>query len=307
MQWIKPGTRINFLGKKKVAAVISAAMIIAGVVSLIAKGGPRYGVDFTGGTLVQLKFSAPVEIKDVRAGLKEMGLGDSDIQRFGVENEIIVRMGASTGELQDFGEKIAAQLREKLPGQTIEVRRTELVGPKAGKDLRQKGILAIVVGWAAMLIYITWRFEFKFAVGAIVALVHDVTITIGVFSLLDKEITLTIIAALLSIIGYSVNDTIVVFDRVRENIKARRKGTLAEVLNLSINETLSRTLLTSFTVLIAVVVLTIFGGGVIRDFAFALVIGVIVGTYSSIYIAGALVSVWQPTKSVRKLAAARRR
>jgi len=307
LQFIKPGTHIDFLGKKKVAFFISAVLIIIGIVSLIAKGGPNYGIDFTGGTLLQLKFSKPVAIKAVRAGLKEMGMGDSVIQRFGSAEEIVIRMAASPRELEDLGKKVTTRLQNKLPGQTIEVRRTELVGPKVGRDLREKAILAIIIAMGAMIIYISWRFEFRFAVGAIVALIHDVAVTVGVFSLMDKEFTLPIIAALLTIVGYSVNDTIVVFDRVRENLRARRKGEVQDILNLSINETLSRTLLTSVTTLIVVIVLTLFGGEVIHDFAFALVVGVIVGTYSSIFIASALISIWQPKRRRGKLAAARRR
>lgn len=307
MEFIRAGTQIDFLSKKKAALFISAAVIIAGLVSLIARGGPNYGIDFSGGTLVQLKFSRPVAVREVRSGLKAMGLGDSVIQRFGSEEEIVIRMRSSPGGLEDVGRKITTQLQKTLPGLDVEVRRTELVGPKVGKDLRQKAILAIAIALCAIVIYISWRFEFRFAIAAIVALVHDITVTVGVFSLMDKEFTLPIIAALLTIVGYSLNDTIVVFDRVRDNLKARRRGTVDEVLNRSINETLSRTLLTSLTTLVVVVVLTTLGGEVIHDFAFALVIGVVVGTYSSIFIASPILSVWQPKASARRLAAAKGR
>ncbi len=307
MEFIKPGTQINFLGKRRAALYISALVIIAGLISLIAKGGPNYGIDFTGGTLVQLKFSTPVTVKEVRSGLKDIGLGDSLIQRFGSENEIVVRLEASPGGLEDVGRKITEQLRKTLPEQTIEVRRTELVGPKVGKDLRQKAVMSIVIALCAIVLYISWRFEFRFAVAAIVALIHDIVITVGVFSIMDKEFTLPVVAALLTIVGYSLNDTIVVFDRVRDNLKARRRGTIFETLNTSINETLSRTALTSLTTLMVVLVLTIFGGEVIHNFAFALAIGVIVGTYSSIFIASPILAAWQSRRSGGRLVAARRR
>jgi preprotein translocase subunit SecF len=308
LEFIKPGTQINFLGKRRTALYISALVIIAGLVSLIAKGGPNYGIDFTGGTLVQLKFSAPVTVKEVRSGLKDIGLGDSLIQRFGSENEIVVRLEASPGGLEDVGRKITEQLRKTLPEQTIEVRRSELVGPKVGKDLRQKAVMSIVIALCAIVLYISWRFEFRFAVAAIVALVHDIVITVGVFSIMDKEFSLPVVAALLTIVGYSLNDTIVVFDRVRDNLKARRRGTVFETLNTSINETLSRTALTSLTTLMVVLVLTIFGGEVIHNFAFALAIGVIVGTYSSIFIASPILAAWQSRRSGGgRLVAARRR
>ncbi len=307
MEFIKPGTQINFLGKRRAALYISVLVIIAGLVSLIAKGGPNYGIDFTGGTLVQLKFSAPVTVKEVRSGLKDIGLGDSLIQRFGSENEIVVRLEASPGGLEDVGRKITEQLRKTLPEQIIEVRRTELVGPKVGKDLRQKAVMSIVIALCAIVLYISWRFEFRFAVAAIVALVHDIVITVGVFSIMDKEFSLPVVAALLTIVGYSLNDTIVVFDRVRDNLKARRRGTIFETLNTSINETLSRTALTSLTTLMVVLVLTIFGGEVIHNFAFALAIGVIVGTYSSIFIASPILAAWQSRRSGGRLVAARRR
>lgn len=307
MELIKAGTQINFLGKRRKALYISAVVIIAGLVSLIAKGGLNYGIDFTGGTLVQLKFSAPVTVREVRSGLKDIGLGDSLIQRFGNENEIVVRLEASPGGLEDIGHKITEQLRKTLPEQTIEVRRTELVGPKVGKDLRHKAVMSIVIALCAIVLYISWRFEFRFAVAAIVALIHDIVVTVGVFSLMDKEFSLPVVAALLTIVGYSLNDTIVVFDRVRDNLKARRRGTVFDTLNVSINETLSRTVLTSATTLMVVVVLTIFGGEVIHNFAFALVIGVIVGTYSSIFIASPILAAWQPRRSGGKLVAARRR
>jgi preprotein translocase subunit SecF len=309
LEFIKSGTQVNFLSKGRAALIISAVVILAGLISLIAKGGPNYGIDFTGGTLVQLKFSNPVSVKEVRAGIKPIGLGDSVIQQFGSNDEIVVRMGVATGELEDIGRTLRAQLLKAMPGQKIEVRRTELVGPKVGKDLREKAVLAIIVALFAIVGYISWRFEFRFAIAAIVALIHDIVVTVGVFSIMDKEFTLPIIAALLTIVGYSLNDTIVVFDRVRENLKARRKGTVQDILNKSINETLSRTILTSLTTLFVVLVLTLFGGEVIHDFAFALVIGVIVGTYSSIFIASPLLAMWQPTSRTgrSRLAAARRR
>jgi preprotein translocase subunit SecF len=307
VEFLKSVPHVDFIKKRKVALIISLVLIIAGSVSLITRGGPNYGIDFTGGTLVQLKFSQPVTVQEVRSGLKGIGLGDSVIQRFGSENEVVIRMEASAGNLEDVGHKITSHLQKLLPGQSIEVRRTELVGPKVGKDLRGKALLAIVIALCGIVAYISWRFEFRFAVAAIVALIHDMMITVGVFSILDKEFTLTIVAALLAIVGYSLNDTIVVFDRIRENFKARRRGAVDEVINKSINETLSRTILTSLTTLMVVLVLTLFGGEVIHAFAFALVIGVMVGTYSSVFIASPILSFWQARVKRGALAAAGRR
>lgn len=285
--------RINFMGKRRVAAVVSGALILAGIVSLVAHGGPNYGIDFAGGTLVQLKFSGVAPLGPVRSALAGMNLGEVEVQHFGDETEVLIRVERSSESLEDLGSTIRDELRSRFPEQTIQLRRAEMVGPKVGKDLRRKALFSVFYAMLGILAYVAFRFELKFAVGAVVALFHDVIITIGIFSLLDKEFTLSVIAALLTIIGYSLNDTIVVYDRIRENMRLLRRERYETLLNASLNQTLNRTLLTSVTTLLVLVALFILGGGVIHDFAFTLIIGVIVGTYSSIYVASPVVLAWQ--------------
>jgi preprotein translocase subunit SecF len=298
MEFIKPGTKIDFLGIRRSAFVLSGLLIAASIISVILHGGLNYGIDFAGGTLVQVKFSKPTQVEAIKENLASIGLDRSLVQRFGErgENEYLIRVEKSVSDLEGLSGQIEATLREAYGKDGVEVRRTEMVGPKVGEDLRKKGILAIVYALIGILIYITWRFEFIFAVGAITALAHDVMITVGAFSIADKEFTLPIVAAILTIIGYSLNDTIVVYDRIRENGRRMRRESFARVINASINETLSRTLLTSLTTLIVVIVLFIYGGGVIHDFAFALMVGVLVGTYSSIFVASPIILTWQQRK-----------
>ena len=302
MEIIKPGTDFNFVGKMKIAFFISLALIITGILSLIIHGGPNLGIDFAGGTLVQIKFQEPATVNDIRAPLKTINLGNSTIQQFGYSNnnEFLIKTEKSSSGLKGLSDKIEEALTNAYPEGGFEIRRVEVVGPKVGKDLREKGILAMVYAMIGILIYVTWRFEFRYAVGAIIALAHDVIITVGVFSLMDKEFTLPIIAALLTIIGYSLNDTIVVYDRIRENLKFVKRQKLQYIVNSSINQTLSRTILTSGTTLLVVGALFFLGGAVIHDFAFALLIGVIVGTYSSIFIASPTILVWDSIKSSKK-------
>jgi preprotein translocase subunit SecF len=298
MEFIKPGTKIDFLGIRRSAFVLSGLLIAASIISVILHGGLNYGIDFAGGTLVQVKFSKPTQVEAIKENLASIGLDRSLVQRFGErgENEYLIRVEKSVSDLEGLSGQIEATLREAYGKDGVEVRRTEMVGPKVGEDLRKKGILAIVYALIGILIYITWRFEFIFAVGAITALAHDVMITVGAFSIAEKEFTLPIVAAILTIIGYSLNDTIVVYDRIRENGRRMSRESFARVINASINETLSRTLLTSLTTLIVVIVLFIYGGGVIHDFAFALMVGVLVGTYSSIFVASPIILTWQQRK-----------
>jgi preprotein translocase subunit SecF len=295
MEFVKPGTKINFLGIRRFTFGLSALLIGATVISIILHGGLNFGIDFAGGTLVQVKFSEPIQAERIKENLASIGLGESLVQRFGEkgENEYLIRVEKSVSDLEGLSGQIERTLQEVYGKDGVEVRRTEMVGPKVGKDLRKKGILAIIYALVGILIYVTWRFEFIFAVGAIIALAHDVMITVGVFSITNKEFTLPIVAAILTIIGYSLNDTIVVYDRIRENRRKMRRESFATVINSSINETLSRTLLTSLTTLIVVVILFIFGGGVIHNFAFALMVGVLVGTYSSIFVASPIILTWQ--------------
>ena len=274
------------------AVALSGVVILIGVISILIHGGLRYGIDFAGGTLVQLKFIEPPAIEDVRDGLKTIGLGESTIQEFGSKNHILIHVERSEEKLEEMGTRIKNSLVGKFNADNIVVERVEMVGPKVGKDLRKKAILSIVYAIIGIVIYISWRFEFQYAIAAIIALIHDVLVTMGAFSLADKEFTLVIVAAFLAIIGYSLNDTIVVFDRIRENMRRKGKTLLEDVINASINQTLSRTILTSGTTLLVVVALFFLGGEIIHDFSFALMIGVLVGTYSSIFIASVFLVYW---------------
>ena len=302
MELIKPDININIVGKMKVAAIFSLILIIVSIVSLILHGGPRLGIDFSGGTLVQIQFKKETTVDRIRSGLKKIDLENSVIQQFGYKdnNEFLIRTEKSTSDLKGLSGEIEDALTVTYDKDDFEVRRVEIVGPKVGKDLRQKGINAMLIAMIGILIYITWRFEFRYAIGAIIALTHDVLITVGIFSLLGKEFTLPIIAALLTIIGYSLNDTIVVYDRIRENIRKSRKQALREVLNSSINQVLSRTVLTSVTTLLVVFALFFLGGAVIHDFAFALLVGILVGTYSSVFIASPTILAWEIFKPSKK-------
>ena len=340
MQFIKPGININFIGKRKIAFVLSLAMILISIGSLLVNRGPRYGIDFAGGTLVQVKFDASVSIDQIKSGLATMELAASAVQQFGQadDHEYLIRTDATNPAMEGLSERIEKNLKEAT-NVPVEIRRVEMVGPQVGQDLREKALFAMFYALLLITVYISgrfelkwamsgivaaaimgsvyllslfqvsvpflmlaalivslvifWFFEFKYAMGAIVALIHDVTITVGMFSIFDKEFTLPIVAALLTIIGYSLNDTIIVFDRIRENLRKYHKEPLSTILNKSINETLSRTILTSGTTMIVVVALFILGGGIIHDFSFALMIGVLVGTYSSIFVASPILLAWQ--------------
>lgn len=340
MELIKPGISIDFLGRRKLTFGLSIVLIFATIILLIWRGGPNLGVDFSGGILIQAKLGehhSPAEIREV---LNTIQLQDSIIQEFGGEEkrEYLIRVRETNIQLSGLSEKVRSALADQW-GEEVEIRRVEMVGPKVGKDLKQKALFAIFYAILFIAIYISGRFELKwlmsiimalclalvvyiasslgmtvtwlimialavtlglcwflkmkYAMGAIIALIHDVILTAGAFALTDREISLSIIAAFLTIVGYSLNDTIVVFDRIRENLGRFRKRNFQEVMNASINETLSRTLLTSTTTLIVVVVLFILGGGVIHDFAFAMLIGIIVGTYSSIFVASPILLLWE--------------
>ncbi len=294
MELIPPGTNIDFVGKRKLFFGVSLALILVGLVSLVVRGGPRYGIDFAGGTLIQVKFHKPVTTKEIRNALSGVVQGKAVVQSFGEDNEYIIQLEQSTEELEGLSSRVRDALAKAIGDDALEIRRVEMVGPKVGKDLREKGLLAILFALGAILLYIWWRFELRFGLGAVAALFHDVLITVGAFSLFDKQFDLTTVAALLTIVGYSLNDTIVVYDRIRENRKRLGgKGDLVAIVNRSINETLSRTILTSGTTLLVVAALFVLGGGVIHDFAFALLVGVVVGTYSSIYIASPVVLLFE--------------
>ncbi len=291
MEFIKPGINIQFVGRRFLFITLSAVVILIGIASLIFHGGLNYGIDFAGGTMVQVKFSQPTTPENIRKALKGLDLGSSTIQQFEESSgeEFLIRVEKSKSDLVGLSDEIKATLDKAYGDNQVDIRRVEMVGPKVGQDLRRKGVMAIIYALVGILIYVTFRFEFKFALGAVVALFHDVIITVGIFSLLDKEFNLSILAALLAIVGYSLNDTIVVYDRIRENLKQPGKRSYEELINTSINETLSRTILTSLTTVLVLLSLFFLGGGVIHDFAFALMVGVIVGTYSSIFIASPIV------------------
>ncbi len=289
---------VDFIGKRRLFMMISAIAILVGLASLMVRGGLNYGIDFAGGTMVQVRFASDVGSEELRQALAGVDMGDVSIQQFEDEeaHEFLIRVEKSKTDLVGLSDEIKVVLDKVFGSENVDIRRVEMVGPKVGKDLRRQGMLAIIYAMIGILIYITVRFEFRFALGAIVALVHDVMITVGVFALLNKEFSLPIVAALLAIVGYSLNDTIVVYDRIRENMKGAGKLDFIGTVNRSINQTISRTILTSLTTMLVLVSLFFLGGGVIHDFAFAMIIGVLVGTYSSIFIASPVVISMQPKK-----------
>jgi len=289
MQLINPDLHVDFLGKRKMAAIFSIVMIVASLGFLAAKG-LNFGIDFTGGTLVEVKFDKAPKISDVRNSIAPKGYEQAVIQQFGAPEEILIRVqNKEASDSSKIGTDILDALNGTFSADSVEMRRVEFVGPQVGEELTEAGIMAVLFAMAAILVYVTFRFRLRFAIGADVALLHDVTIVVGIFALTGKEFTLPVVAAILTVIGYSLNDTIVVFDRIRENFALNRKKKKPEeevdVVNNSINQTLARTLMTSFTTLLVVIALFLFGGEVIHDFAFALIVGIVVGTYSSIYIA----------------------
>lgn len=293
MELIKPDVNIDFVGKCRYAAIVSVVLILVGFAALIMRGGPNYGVDFAGGTVAQVRFSSPTDAATIKEVLVPEVLSSAMIQRFGDEqSEFLIRAEETDDGLQGLRTALMQKLGEKYGADNVELRRIEMVGPQVGKDLRQKGLLAVVYAMIGILVYISWRFELRFAVGAVIALIHDVFLTFGAFSLFDKEIGLPVVAAFLAIVGYSLNDTIIVYDRIRENRGRYHDKSFSFLVNRSINDTLSRTILTSSTTLLVVLALFIFGGGVINDFAFALLVGIVVGTYSSVFIASAILLAW---------------
>jgi preprotein translocase subunit SecF len=351
MELIKPDINIDFVGKRKLAFILSGLMLLMTVASLFIHGGLNQGIDFAGGILVQVRFNEPTDAAAIKKSLTPLGMQDSTVQSFGREgNEFLIRAEKAGLKLQGLGDRVRETLQSAYP-KGFEVRRVEMVGPKVGHDLRRKALLAIFYAILLIVVYISGRFEAKwglaavmaavlvgaillvqtifaatggedagmvpliitalvvtmgacwlfrlrYALGAIVALIHDVAITVGVFSIMGKEFTLPIVAALLTIIGYSLNDTIVVFDRIRENLRKSGRVPLATVINDSVNQTLSRTILTSGTTIIVVAALWILGGGVIEDFAFALLVGIIVGTYSSVFVASPVLLLLPEGKAV---------
>jgi preprotein translocase subunit SecF len=283
MEILKQNLAIDFMSKRRYAMVFSGLLLVIAIGSLVTQG-LSFGVDFTGGTLIEVGYPQSVDLVDIRSTLDAGGYGQPQVQHFGSSRDVLIRMAPREDkESAKLSEEILATLRQHDPG--VEMRRVEFVGPQVGEELTEQGGLAMIYALAGILIYIVIRFHARFAPGAVLALVHDVLIIMGIFSVLQLEFDLTVLAALLAVIGYSLNDTIVVFDRIRENFRKIRKGTPEEIINASLNQTLSRTLITSLTTLVVVVALFVFGGEIIHSFAFALIMGVVVGTYSSIYVA----------------------
>jgi preprotein translocase subunit SecF len=288
-------TNFDFMGRRKYAYMFSGLMILISAASLIIHGGPRLGIDFTSGTLMQVRFDRPVAMADVRGAVDAAGFTGTELQAISGGNDILIRLHQRDGAGDPFG-KVYTALAQKMPDNKVTLLRQETVGPKIGKELSVTAMKAIVAALGLILIYISIRYEWKFALGAVLALAHDVFITLGMLSVFNKEFTLTVMAALLTIAGFSNNDTIVVLDRIRERAKVLRREALARVINLSVNETLSRTVITSLTVALSVLALYLFGGEVIHDFSFAMLIGVVFGTYSSVYVASALaldITLWR--------------
>lgn len=307
MELIRSDLNIDFLKKRFFFMGISGILILVGILSLIVRGGPNFGIDFAGGILLEVRTKDPTSPGDLRQVLAQRGFKGAIVQNaweLGAASghDFLVRMDLGEGRPEDLSLGMRRALEEHFGQGKLEIRRVEMVGPKVGKELQKKGTWAVILALAAILIYLAWRFEFKYSLGAVVALFHDVLITLGAFSVTNTEIDLPIIAAFLTIVGYSVNDTIVIFDRVRENLRKYRRMPLEDVMNRSINETLSRTILTAGTVFLTDLALFLFGGGVIHDFAFALLVGIVAGTYSTVFIAAPVALMWEKKFGKKKAA-----
>jgi len=283
-------TNIDFMGKRKFAFIFSGILSIVGIIAIIqvANGRANLGIDFAGGTAIQMKFTKPVDLGTVRKALEDGGIKDFELQDIPAANKVLIHVKKSEQQL-GAADAITAAITQKMPDNPYVVDSTTEIGPKVGGRLRADSAKAVAMGTIGILIYIAIRFKFNFAIGATIATFHDVLAVLGIFYLLGREVNLILITALLTIAGYSLTDTVVVFDRIRENLKSRLKDSVDAVMNLSINEVLSRTIVTSSTVLITSLALFLFGGEVIHDFALAMILGVIVGTYSSIFVASPLV------------------
>lgn len=287
MEIFNKTTKIDFLAWRKTAAIFSVILILLGAASFF-KNGLNLGIDFTGGTLVEVGYEQPADLLGIRTILESNGFEKATVQNFGSAEDVMIRLPLQEGtSAAEISEKVMNTLN--VSGTPVELRRIEFVGPQFGKELMSKGLQALGIALALVMLYVAFRFEWKFGVGSVVALVHDVLITIGVFSILQMEFSLAVLAAVLAVIGYSLNDTIVVFDRIRENFRKVRETDTVEIMNLSVNQTLPRTILTSVTTLLVLIALFLFGGEVLRGFSVALIIGVLIGTYSSIFVASPVV------------------
>jgi len=294
MELIPHNTHFDFIGKKKFTLWISTLAILISIGSIAYHGGLRYGVDFAGGLVAEVKFSKPVDVSDLRNATDAIGLKDAVVQKFGGENEFLIRVEKATSDLEAMSKSIQTSLQGRFTNNPLEIRRVEVVGPKVGKNLKTKAMWAIGLAFVAILIYVAFRFhQFSYGLGGIASLFHDVIVTFGAISIFNIEFSLNVLAVILTIIGFSINDTIVIFDRVRENVKKMRKEDLVTIFNVSINETLGRTILTTGTVMMVVLILFFFAGEVIHDFTIALIVGLITGTYSTVYIASPVVLLWE--------------
>lgn len=282
--------QIDFLGKRKLAAIFSGILLFVAIASLAVQG-LKLGIDFTGGTLVEIGYQQSVDLKVMRSALETAGFDDASVQHFGSTQEVLIRLQPRDGLSNAQLSTEVATAASNAMAVHGDIRRVEFVGPQVGDELTEDGGLALLYSMFGILIYVAWRFEYKFALGSVAALAHDVLVTLGFFSLLQLEFDLTVLAAVLAVIGYSLNDTIVVYDRIRENFRLLRKGSSEEVMNVSLNQTLSRTLMTSLTTLLVLVALALLGGEIIHNFSIALIVGVVIGTYSSIFVASPLVLV----------------
>jgi preprotein translocase subunit SecF len=279
---------IDFLGKRKLALIFSSILIIISIGSLIVNG-LKLGIDFTGGTLVEIGYKQSADLKVLRSSLSEAGFGDATVQHFGTTKDVLIRIKPQDGVSNAMLSNKVLDAANKHSADPVDKRRVEFVGPQVGDELAEDGGLALLYSMFGILVYVAWRFEYKFSLGSVVALFHDVIITLGIFSLFQMEFDLTVLAAVLAVIGYSLNDTIVVYDRIRENFRSLRADSAENIMNISLNQTLSRTLMTSITTAIVLVALAVLGGEIIHNFAIALLIGVGIGTYSSIYVASPIV------------------
>ena len=284
MRILNRKTEIDFMGKRKFAMIFSTLLIVIALASLLVRG-LNFGIDFTGGTIIEVAYPDTADIGELRQVLTDAGYPDAQVQHFGTSRDVLIRIAPQEGrDRAELSDEVMSALQ--AADAAVEKRRVEFVGPQVGEELTEQGGLAMLYALIGILIYVTLRFEYRFSLGAVAALVHDVIITLGVFSLTQVEFDLTVLAALLAVIGYSLNDTIVVFDRIRENFRRMRKGTPVSIMNASINQTLARTLMTSITTLLVLIALFFLGGEIIHAFAMALIVGVFIGTYSSIFVAG---------------------
>ena len=287
-------TNVDFMGKRHIAAIISGLLVSLGILAIvqITRGEANLGIDFAGGTAVQLKFEQPIRIDAARAALENNGLGDAELQEFVQDNKLLIRVKTATTIEEKIADRIVAVFTQEFPANQFVVESSSEIGPTIGKKLQTDALIAILISLVGIILYIAARFEFRFGVAAAVATFHDVLAVLGAFYVLDKEITLLVVTALLTLAGYSLTDTVVVFDRIRENLRSRRREGIEAVINRGINQVLSRTIVTTLTVVLVLIPLTVGGGEVLHDFSLALLLGVIIGTYSSVFVASPLLTIW---------------